>query len=671
MKYVPGIDGLRAVAVLSVLMFHAGIPKLDGGFVGVDVFFVISGYLITRLITDEIERTGGFDFGRFYYRRARRLLPALFFTLIFTLAVALILFTPQHLQRFGGELLYSVFSLSNFFFWSEAGYFDAASDFKPLLHTWSLSVEEQFYLLWPLALAALYAKRRISIVMAGVAAIFFTSLLLNMAFTGGLGVISSFITANVDGLAAIYFLTPFRAFEFAIGAALVWVPRLHSGARSDALMAMGLALIVWSVFAFNEATVFPSLNALLPCLGAALCIASSNSRRVGALLSNPASVFVGRISYSVYLAHWPIISFSKYWLMRDLYMSEKLGVIAASMMAGYAMYAFVEQRFRHEGHPTSKPAYGLKCALAALMLCLPAATIWASNGWEWRVPELPAELAAQLSDSKQFHKDQYGGAGFSSNGWISGNGKEPADLVVIGDSHAKQYATGLTLALSQGLNIYMVSASCLVLPDMTRLTGGLDWDTKCPGALQAALSVIDRSPNAAIMIAERWHSQMKVAATLTNGMHLADMDMHDRAVFTAGKIKQLAKMVSPRQVIVFGSVPETSAPDAIGCFNRPLSSTATCERMLSRPLKDHRTRWVNDIFSELLSGQSQLHFIDPYKALCDEKNCRALSSGRVLYSDANHLSKSGSSEVVSYFRNDLLRVIAIGGQYNQTLTDTR
>ncbi len=201
--YRPEIDGLRAVAVLLVIFFHYQFSIFGGGYVGVDVFFVISGYLITRLIKDQVEG-GNFSITSFYVRRMRRLFPALFFTLIITTLAAFLLFSAEHLERYGQSLIYALISVSNFFFWQEAGYFDLNAIVKPLLHTWSLSVEEQFYLIWPGLLLLLFYPKKSSLALLGLAIVAVGSLYLS----------ESFLSSDPK---AAFFLMPLRAFEFCIG----------------------------------------------------------------------------------------------------------------------------------------------------------------------------------------------------------------------------------------------------------------------------------------------------------------------------------------------------------------------------------------------------------------------------------------------------------------------
>lgn len=281
MKYRAEIDGLRAVAVMPVLAFHAGFSSFSGGFVGVDVFFVISGFLITALIQEDIA-SGKFSFARFYERRARRLGPALIVVVAVSSLAALFILPPSEIIRFALSVLSSLFSVSNIFFWRETGYFAAGSDLTPLLHTWSLSVEEQFYLLFP-ALLVLASRFRVS-------ALWLCVIL----------VVSSFALAAVltprSPSAAFYFL-PTRLWELAVGAvcallpAAVAIPTRKSGLRS-LISAIGLGMILWAIFVFDAATPVPGPVMAIPVLGTALVLVFGRSDTiVGRLLSLP--IFVG------------------------------------------------------------------------------------------------------------------------------------------------------------------------------------------------------------------------------------------------------------------------------------------------------------------------------------------------------------------------------------------
>ena len=351
-RYRPEVDGLRAVAVLGVLFFHAGFQSFSGGFLGVDVFFVISGFLITRLIRDEVA-TGWLGFAHFYLRRARRLFPAMFVTLLATLVGASLLFAPPHFERFGGELLHAALSVSNFYFWHEAGYFDTAAQFKPLLHTWSLSVEEQFYVLWPPLLVFLLRRGRVRTLLGLLFLAGLASLLLAEALTSGL---------------FAFWLLPFRAFEFCIGALTVWLVRFRPAntAWLDPVLLGGIALVVGSFVVFTRATSFPSTASLVPCIGAALVIYSGTARRAARLLNNRAAVGIGLISYSIYLVHWPMIVFWGYWKLEPASESERYALCALSVGVGWVMYRFVEMPFRRPDGPTrnlSPAGFGLACAL--------------------------------------------------------------------------------------------------------------------------------------------------------------------------------------------------------------------------------------------------------------------------------------------------------------------
>jgi len=465
LKYRPDVDGLRAVAVLCVLFYHLGFSAFRGGFVGVDVFFVISGFLITRLIRDEYSSTGAFSFKRFYVRRVRRLVPAQLFITILCTAWAAWVLAPPHLKSYGGALASTVASSSNFFFWSESGYFNTESAIKPLLHTWSLGVEEQFYLVWPAALyLALRSKRAwnapMLLVLAGV-----VSLALNQVFADGSLAVANRIGLDPpewltkrewfsDGAATIFYLLPFRVFEFAIGALLVWLIRFTPRRETvlDACVVMGLALIAYATLVFDDKTIFPSFNALVPCIGAALCIYAGQARRTGMILRNRPAVAIGLMSYSLYLVHWPLIVFWRYGRTDGLSLLEKTSIMAICLAAAACMLKLIEQPFRKPSSslaadPKQRRGRGTVPSFFAVaaVLAVIGANMWSEEGWAWRFSD------TIVAEEMKFRPDEFNKfvwrrfreieAPFSS-------GSEPK-MLIIGDSMAADFTN---IAFGAGLN---------------------------------------------------------------------------------------------------------------------------------------------------------------------------------------------------------------------------
>jgi len=416
---------------VSVVFFHVGFDWFGGGFVGVDVFFVISGFLITRLIRDEVVENGSFSFSNFYTRRARRLFPALFFTLCLCFVFAVLLFSPQHLERFGGALLHTLLSISNFYFWLETGYFDTEAEFKPLLHTWSLSVEEQFYMVWPLVLVLLL--RRTPPLTAPI-----------LLLVGG--IVSVGLAWHFEHKNFAFFLAPFRAYEFAIGAILVWLIRFQPSNRLvlEPLVLVGLAMILYATVAFSYDTPFPSINALIPCLGTGLIVYAGTARYSGRLLSNRIAVGIGLISYSLYLIHWPIIAFYRYWKFGELTLIEQLAICAVSVVAAALMYRYIERPFRRGAAAPgawSRAGFGFGCAMLTLVLILPAASTWANSGWPWRIDREAAALLrsakdrdVQLTAACKYRIDHKPDDAFWARFSACVDAHGPA-VLVVGDSH--------------------------------------------------------------------------------------------------------------------------------------------------------------------------------------------------------------------------------------------
>jgi len=422
--YQPEIDGLRSIAVMAVILFHAGFSIFSGGYVGVDVFFVISGFLITRLLVNEVEKNSKVDFGRFYLRRARRLLPAMFFTLFCTTVLAAWFLSPQQLVSYGGSLLHAVLSFSNLFFYSESGYFETTSSLKPLLHTWSLGVEEQFYFIWPFLIGCFVSRKvglPILIVVVGLLSFYFCQLL---------------ISGYAD---ATFFLTPFRVFEFSIGAILVWLVKKQpkEGWLLELILLIGLSMVTYSIFLYDEATVFPGISALLPCIGTALCIYAGNAKYLGLTLSNRVSVSIGLISYSLYLVHWPIMVFYKSYLNSgELRSIESLLLVIVSLVAAVLMYFVIEKPFRKI--QKSNVRFLLFSVIIALILSYIGASMWANSGWGWRSWATSESISIENLKKGKERRFRVRQKLCQKKGWDACDDLVDGQVnsLVIGDSHA-------------------------------------------------------------------------------------------------------------------------------------------------------------------------------------------------------------------------------------------
>jgi len=487
---------LRAVAVLSVLLFHFGVVPFSGGFVGVDLFFVISGFLITHIITDELRETGRFSFLNFYNRRARRLMPALLFTVLFAFVFAGLLFSPDYFKRFGAEAFHALLWISNFFFWQGRGYFDAQEAFKPLLHTWSLSVEEQFYVGWPILLVLLALKlprvKILYVVLAGG----ILSLGLNLVF--------------IESVSAIFYLVPFRAFEFAIGAAVVWLGRreIKGTVLNELLFMAGLVMIAVAVFAFDKDTLFPAYNALLPCVGAGLVIyAGGRAPLCSKILNNKAMVWIGLISYSLYLIHWPVHIYYRLWTGVESYALADLAIVSGlTFVLAAAMYQFVEKPFRlrrSSGEKYWSPkAFLLSCGAVILVLTCLFYQVWTGGGWKWRYPDITVHPNIDRSAIDTLYTEDEK----RMNALAFDKASAKPALLIMGDSHSTDFANSVRLSdLSDAYQISRmtvdeIECSQIFLDALGRLEPGED----CESFSENALSDERFAQADHVLLVERW-----------------------------------------------------------------------------------------------------------------------------------------------------------------------
>ncbi len=663
LKYRHDIDGLRAIAVLSVMFFHLGIPYFNGGFVGVDVFFVISGFLITRIINNEIKTTNKIKYINFFIRRFRRLYPALVTVVLLTAISSILFFSPSSLQRFGGELTSTIGSLSNFLFWIEADYFDVSSKVKPLLHTWSLSIEVQFYLIWPFILLFILKKKRKWLII--ILLVLF-SLYLNIIFSdGSIQIFNQFLPTLSklikNGKSTIFYLLPFRIYEFIIGAMLVWLTdyKVKSKFVLEIVYLLGFIFIILSIVIFNEKLLFPYFYAILPCFGTAFLIYSGEKSLSSKLLTNKIFIFIGLTSYSVYLIHWPLIVFWQY-IKGSLSNIDKIIIITLSFILGNFSYKYIEKPFRINKLNISRPIFKYSIIVTFVIIIAIGISIKFNSGWKWRIKNNDLVDVENTGDSLQFHKKFYGGAPYPSYGPV--NKKLPADIVLIGDSHGKQYAEGIykLFAKPNGYTMYIASGtSCFHLPGFTRKTKGYNWNRNCPKALKKAIDFINKAKSPPIVImSHSWLSQMKIADLLDNQGNSMNIDIEINHIITG--ILKLKQKIAKSTLVVIGQVPTTGGFNLYDIFSRPHLPFITNKNVGEFMTSKINPKYIefNTLLKKAAESTNKFIFLDPHDVLCDNYICQNVNNNnkKLIYSDKTHLSIFGSIFVINGFLPKLLQI---------------
>lgn len=394
MKYRPEIDGLRALAVIPVILFHAGFAGFSGGFVGVDVFFVISGYLITTILLDDI-KNNRFSIVNFYERRARRILPALYFVMLTCIPFAWILMLPDPLENFGQSIVATTLFANNILLLITSGYWDLASEFKPLLHTWSLGVEEQYYVFFPWFLLLVWrlGKSRAFwvIVICAVTSYLFSEWSLRTDAKVNLGA-----TWRISYADANFYLIITRAWELFSGSIVAFVIQKRGVQSNNGLSLLGLAAVLIAVFGYEKTTPFPSMYALLPVFGVTLLVLFADKQTVvGKFLSNNILVGVGLISYSAYLWHYPLISFAKIYSISEPTQFTNAILVAVTFLLAYLSWKFIEFPFRKK-EIVSTPVFAVAAVSMAVGLVCFGYAVHRSHGFAERVFDAETTRANEM-----------------------------------------------------------------------------------------------------------------------------------------------------------------------------------------------------------------------------------------------------------------------------------
>lgn len=649
--YRRDIDGLRAIAVWAVVLGHAGIPGFAGGFVGVDVFFVISGYLICGIVIGELDQ-GHFSLGRFWERRARRILPALFVVIIASLAAGLVIFPPPQLERLAQSALASTAFAANFWFLRQLGdYFGQPGELEPLLHTWSLAVEEQFYLLFPLLLWGAHRWRRASLVpilAAGTALSFALSLWL--------------VERNPF---AAFFWSPSRGWELGVGVLLALVrPRVPQGrATASIAAAIGLVSILLPVMLYDEATAFPGLAAVPPVLGTALLLWAGEGRAtpIGRLLASRGLAGFGLISYSFYLWHWPMLVFARQASGRiDLPPAWAVTAIGAALACAMISWRLVEQPFRQ--HRTS-PGVSRRTMVVFVAGCVAitigvAGTVIRANGFWQRVPGAHAiyQAAARSPQEEACWRDGSSSAVRHGRCRIGTAGVQPS-VLVWGDSHAAAMIPGFDQWLkARGLAAEVrVASACPPLAAVERAghVGPASCAAATDGVLQEAL--LHREWHT-VVLAARWPLAVEgtrapgeagAPVRLLRGSPSAD---HRRTGASNAELVEagLGAVVAAlerggKKVVILSGVPEIGAnvPD------RFLAARYSGGEMPRGPLlAEVRTRQEHaDAILARLGRSDAVTVIDLPGLICSSR-CPVMRAGALLYRDDDHLSPAGARWLV-------------------------
>jgi peptidoglycan/LPS O-acetylase OafA/YrhL len=645
--YRPDIDGLRAVSIVSVVLYHFGVPHMGGGFVGVDVFFVISGYLITSLVLAEV-RNGSFSFARFYERRVRRLMPTFAAMLLATFIAGLVIMTPHDFAEFCKSAVYALSVASNLYFSDQGGYFSPSLELSPLLHTWSLAVEEQFYIVWPIVIVLLFR--------------FAPKYLLAAAVVFLLASFAANISVLAEKPIAAFYLPHTRIWELLAGCILaLGIPRSRHQVVTDVAGVAGLALIAFAILAFDSQMEYPGVAAIAPVLGAALVIWSGQSGKslAASVLKAPPLVFIGLISYAWYLWHWPMVALFRYQLERKPDAIEIVALVVVSFALAVLCWHYLEKPVRRGMWWKTRSRVFAGGAAATVSLIALAAVGYTSDGFLARYPEAMQELTnAKLSSRPKDLACERPSAAKIAVGDLcpvwNASGTRPG-VLLWGDSHAGVLRSAFRdMAEDADVSVtYAGNAACppIIGAGRKRRRGGSDSCTDLNAAVGNLLA--ERKFSDVVLVA-RWN-YYAVGVPQNSGPsseqhYLRDEQSVDasldenRAVLTRGFRRTVDAIVASGArawVVMEAPYAGFNVPNRIA---RTMMRGEAVDTMFDvAAFADQKKR--SAFMAALLSGLP-VHVVDPSGGLCDAARCLAMADGKPLYFDDNHLSIYGTARLV-------------------------
>jgi peptidoglycan/LPS O-acetylase OafA/YrhL len=664
MQHSASIDGLRALAVLAVIIFHAFPFALGGGFLGVDVFFVISGFLITQIIVSETQ-AGAFSIVRFYKRRVLRIFPALFLTIAVVLVAGYLLSPPKEFREIGQAAAAASLFASNILFWTKGGYFDAAADTNPLVHTWSLAVEEQFYLAAPLL--AYLTARGLSVIFFSLCCLIAASLMfavctsqtvpstwffftLNRVFELGAGSLIAILRlyiCNRPGLLTAHF--PARSFVKTSG-----VP---ATGFLNTLIAVCLSILIWCFVTFDASSHHPGMITMLPVTATALMLAFHDQRTVvHRMLSARWLVNIGLISYSLYLWHQPILIFARSWNIVDLTLVQTGLCLLASFGVAYLSWRYVEQYFRNYDNFQTWNTFAI-ASLAGVLLVAGGVTIHLMNGLASRYP-----VATQIFASGDRPAPAFTAATM---------GRVP-EIVFWGDSHAEMIHTGMREVLQAGsdrvglLNL----GGCPPIPGFDNAWRNSSGE-RCSHFNARSLRTLSERPASVVILAARWPNYLRRPGAKDEFGHTSSLisrsifpdtfeawQPFDLQQMAASQLREALKTLtqSGHEVVVLRSVP-----------THPYDGESLAYRVGADPIKLDSYGVQSEVYAssnaiadrvidDATAGLPRVRVVSPASSMCPGERCRYVIDGVTAYSDTNHTNSTGSQYLAGKILDNFLQL---------------
>jgi peptidoglycan/LPS O-acetylase OafA/YrhL len=622
--YRPEIDGLRAIAVGAVVLYHLGFSSFSGGYVGVDVFFVISGFLITSIINNEMQR-GVFSLAAFYERRVRRIIPALYLVIISSLLLSVCFFLPTDTVALSNTIVATVTFLSNIYFWRTSGYFDTTSEYNAFIHTWSLAVEEQFYIVFPILLLFInghFPRQKLTVI-------------------AGLAGVSLFacVWIAADRREAAFYLAPLRAWELMAGSMLALAPVLRPNSLKwmDLGGLTGIGLLSFAIFYYDKNTLFPSWSALSPVIGTALLLYCAQDGLIGHILRAPPIVWVGLISYSLYLWHWPILVFWKYYSNFALPNSARWELLAVSLLLATVSYHLVEVPFRRRAYCMTRAKILVATATASLGILVTSAVFVLSDGFPARFSSEIAVLDKERSSDLPFSScldDSALSARYKSGKFCNlGAQDRPAKTLLWGDSHLSAWGPAFDAAFLRHAEsaAFAGASACPPLTSYTKVR------SMCAEHNTAVIEYLkSHSEINTVLLVASWSmyaNSVDEKSQASGGIDALPFSEAFRSTLAA--LRGLGK-----HIVIIGPTP--GAPPG-GPFAMALARAHEIAfpdpKPLARYLDENATVFA---LSREAVEHGAAEFVDVGPWFCGAEYCQYESKGLPLYRDGGHLNVRGA-----------------------------